>query len=152
VLKRLISCSYSASAVRGYLDFSPSDGSSSRRIIWEHDAPGIVSESWRWSTTRPQADIAGWTEVVIPRGPQVLIDLPVGRPEANLTSISLWWGATYPGGNTDSYGGTPAAESGTNPRGCQFSEYLCPEVSARSRVGNPELSRIGCPNNYEVTL
>jgi len=122
-------------------------------VGWEHNAPEAVSETRRWSTTDPLADYAGWTEVVIPRGQHVLIDLPVGLTMADVTSISSMWSVTYDRGNPLHTGGDNATDSGATSR---WSDNMivaaCLDDHACGRRSLSEVDRISCPNNYEVTL
>jgi len=118
----------------------------------EHIAPEAVSETRRWSTTDPLADNAGWTEVVIPRGHGVLIDLPVGPTMADVTSIGQLH-VTYECGRQFSTGGGNATGSDASFRQSDNSTVAaCPDSHACGRRSLPEVDRISCPNNYEVTL
>jgi hypothetical protein len=121
-------------------------------VGWEHNAPEAVSETRRWSTTDPLADYAGWTEVVIPRGQYVLIDLPVGPTMADVTSIGQAH-VTYICGRQFSTGGDNAIGPDV---ASQWSDNMIAAIHlddhACGRRSLPEVDRISCPNNYEVTL
>lgn len=163
MLKRLTLYSYSRGVPvqRSAMDasvcapdfWSVSAGIRKQTVDWEHIAPEAVSETRRWSTTDPLADHAGWTEVVIPRGHRVLFDLPVGLAMADVTSISSRRSATYSGGNPACIGGDSTTGSDASSRWSDNATVAtCLDDHACGRRSLPEVDRISCPNNYEVTL
>jgi hypothetical protein len=133
--------------------WSAGAGIRKQTVGWEHNAPEAVSETRRWSTTDSLADHAGWTEVVIPRGQYVLIDLPVGPTMADVTSISSKCCATHSGGISLYNGGDSTTGSGATSRWSDnVIAVACLDDHACGRRNLPEVDRISCPNNYEVTL
>jgi hypothetical protein len=158
VLKRLMSCSFTENPVprlRAPLTTplgQPTEVIAGVQPVWEHRAPETVSDYRRWSTTDPLAENAGWTEVVIQRGPRVLIDLPVGRSAADLTSLSWWWHATYPGGRPVYSGGDTTTVADTPSGYFVDSQAVAVNTSTCGCPASLTMGGVSCPNNYEVTL
>ncbi len=100
-------------------------------------APQEPTPELSWSTTTP-VDKAGWTEVVIQGGPQVLSDVSIGRFAAKVNaSINDVAATAFGGGWQLRYFGDGALSDSTC--GC---------------LGFHEVndSSISCPNNNEVTI
>ena len=158
MLKRLTYCSYAAGRVPRHLaSLTAAIGDKMGAALrvhpaWEHRAPGKLSDYRRWSTTDPLAENAGWTEVVIPRGPRVLIDLPVGRWTADMTSLSWWWHATYPGGSPVYPGGVTTTVSDQFSGDTDVFSAVAWDGGTRGFRSFVAVGSVGCPNNYEVTL
>ena len=155
MLKRLMSCSYVQNPIPRFLTADagqPAAVPSGYHTAWEHHAPGMLLQYREWSTTGPLAEYAGWTEVVIQRGPRVLIDLPIGRVAADLTSLGWWWHATYPGGSPVLTGGEPTTLSGRDSGALKRWQAVEENQNTCGCPGSEATDRVSCPNHYEVTL
>jgi hypothetical protein len=155
VLKRLMSCSHVQNPIPRPVAArtgQPDRTTSGVIPAWEHGAPDVLSEGRGWSTTEPLAEYAGWTEVVIQRGPWGLIDLPVGRSAADLTSLSWWRHATYPGGSPILTGGGTTTLFGRESGESRESRADEEDQNTCGCPGSEAMGRVSCPNHYEVTL
>ena len=112
----------------------PDEGGQS--VDFSH-APLEPTPELSWSTTTP-VDKAGWTEVVIQGGPQVLSDRSIGCFAAKVNaSINDVAATAFDGGRQLRYLGDGTLSDGTC--GCLgFHEA--------------DSSSISCPNNNEVTI